>query len=93
MVRARLDLSRIRVASKLYELEKGAEAESLGDLAPDYLPTIPVDPFAGDGVSYRRADGRYYSVGPDGVDDGGAVTYDPANGTASAGDIFLPPGV
>lgn len=44
-----------------------------------------MDPFPGQ--PFREKDGVRYSVGPDYVDDGMAVEYDPTNGTISAGDI------
>lgn len=54
---------------------------SLEELAPRYMPEIPLDPFDGKPLRYRAAssaEGRplLYSIGADGVDDGGvpAVT-------------------
>jgi hypothetical protein len=50
---------------------------SLVDLVPDYLHTVPIDPFspAGHGFSYKAdapAGPIIYSVGEDGIDDGGS---------------------
>jgi hypothetical protein len=47
----------------------------------------PIDPFSGRHM--KKHDGVYYSVGPDGKDDKGEITYDPTNGTFSRGDICL----
>lgn len=44
-----------------------------------------VDPFSG--TPLREAKGHLYSVGPDQVDQGMALIYDPTNGTFSEGDI------
>jgi hypothetical protein len=47
--------------------------DSLSALVPAYLPSVPVDPFDGQPLRYaRRVEGYVvYSIGPDGVDDGG----------------------
>ncbi len=46
-----------------------------------------LDPF--DGMPLRVANNMIYSVGPDGVDDGGKKIYDQGNGVFSDGDITL----
>lgn len=52
---------------------------------------LPIDPFSG--VPLRAAEYdeglRLYSIGPDETDNGGAISYDPSNGTISPGDIVL----
>lgn len=53
---------------------KGDLPENLDALVPDYLATLPRDPFDGKPMKYHRInDGhaRIYSVGPDGTDDKG----------------------
>ncbi len=63
------------LAIRLYELDKGQMPETLDELVPEYLPAVPQDPFF-DGV---RPIGYLpnaelpvlYSVGFNGVDDGG----------------------
>ena len=40
-------------------------------------------------ATLREAPEHYYSIGPDRKDDGGALLYDPTNGTISRGDIWL----
>ena len=37
----------------------------------------------------RLKDGKVYSFGPDRVDNGRQILYDPSNGTTSAGDVYL----
>jgi hypothetical protein len=58
-----------------------------------WLPAgIPADPFAAaDPIRFREEGGDLlvWSVGPDKKDDRGAVTYDPTNGSTSAGDVLL----
>jgi hypothetical protein len=43
------------------------------DLVPEHLERLPDDPFSGKPLVYRLTDEgfRLYSVGPNGVDDGG----------------------
>lgn len=68
------------LALRAYRLDQGAYPGELSDLVPDYLDSIPQDPFAGDAPLRYRIDGdRYvlYSIGPDGVDDGGTAIFDP----------------
>ena len=63
------------LAIRLFELDHGGRPETLALLVPDYLPSVPIDPFAADGaeIGYVRESGRdrLYSVGRDGLDDGG----------------------
>ncbi len=57
----------------------------LEELVPDYLPSIPIDPFNENALGYCPVDGVFtvYSVGPDLDDDGGKVL----DSTTSDGDI------
>jgi hypothetical protein len=63
------------VAAERYRREHGAWPESLDKLAPGLLTEVPLDPFDGRPLRYRRtADGVVvYSVGENGKDDGGKV--------------------
>ena len=70
---ARLRLALVHLAAQGYMLAEGIPPTDLEALVPDYLPMIPDDPFA-DGtirLALRGDDFVIYSVGPDGVDDGG----------------------
>jgi hypothetical protein len=73
-------LAATALAIRLYEIDRGHRPHSLDELVPGYLPAIPTDPFCPDRtpIGYRPdADPPVlYSVGTDGVDDGGefAVT-------------------
>lgn len=52
---------------------------------------IPMDMFnANDAPVFLSEDATIaWSVGPDGVDDGGLIFYDPTNGISSRGDIIV----
>ncbi len=65
------------IALKRYQLQHGKYPEQLTDLAPQYLHEAPMDVMGGEPLRYKpRSDGGYllYSVGEDGVDDGGDPT-------------------
>lgn len=49
--------------------------DALTDLVPSYLPRVPLDPFDGAPLRYRRWDDGVviYSIGPDGEDNGGTL--------------------
>jgi hypothetical protein len=63
------------LAIQAYGLEHGSPPERLEQLIPEFLATLPIDPFDPEGGSFRyvRADREpnVYSVGPDGDDDNG----------------------
>jgi hypothetical protein len=70
---ALLRTASVGLALERHRLAKGAWPEKLTDIAPEFLPTAPVDPFDGKPLRYKKkADGVVvYSIGPDGTDDGG----------------------
>jgi hypothetical protein len=63
----------VALAAERYRLRHGDWPRTLADLVPDYLLAVPLDPFDGAPLRYRRSDGGavVYSVGEDGRDDGG----------------------
>ncbi|HTB83402.1 MAG TPA: hypothetical protein VK742_07105 [Candidatus Sulfotelmatobacter sp.] len=64
----------VAIALKRYQLKHGAWPQTLGELAPELFPTVPIDPYDGKPLRYHpNPDGTYllYCVGEDGVDDGG----------------------
>lgn len=91
-----LDLVRMACAARRCLLVSGRFPAAAADFAPLQPAGPPVDLFAGtqppplkwheDATSGELV---CHSVGPDGKDDRGAVSYDPTNGTLSAGDIAL----
>jgi hypothetical protein len=67
------------LAAERFRLATGLWPESLDELVPKYLNEVPVDPFTGKPLRFKRlADGLViYSVGTDGVDDGGDIRLHP----------------
>jgi len=70
---ARLATASCGLAVQRYRLAHGALPEALRELVPMYLPDVPLDPFDGKPLRYKRLERGYviYSAGPDGTDDGG----------------------
>ncbi len=65
----------VALACERYRLATGAWPKFLDDLQPAFLKEIPPDPYTGQALLFRQLpDGVViYSVGVNGVDDGGAV--------------------
>ena len=64
----------VSLALQAYKADHAAYPNSLSQLVPAYLKSVPDDPFANAGpLRYHRTGSTYilYSVGPDGKDDGG----------------------
>lgn len=70
---AQLRAARSAVAIERYRLAHNRLPESITDLIPAHLETVPTDPFDGRPLRYRKRNPGYvvYSVGPDGTDNGG----------------------
>jgi hypothetical protein len=71
--RAELRCAAVMVAVERYRRATNRWPDALIDLVPAYLPSVPLDPFAGTPLHYRRLDDGVviYSFGPDGKDNGG----------------------
>jgi len=71
---ARIDLTQVALALALYRAEHGSYPESLEDLIPGQLDTIPKDTFGGGPLKYERRGEGYllYAVGKYGIDNGGS---------------------
>jgi hypothetical protein len=72
-------LLEVQLALRSYKLTNGKYPESLQQLTPACIPSVPIDPFgANSELKYRLNGTGYvlYSVGPDTVDNGGAPTQD-----------------
>ncbi len=67
------------VAAERFRMAKGRWPKELAELVPTYLETIPLDPFDGQPLRLKRSDGTFvvYSVGIDGIDDGGQLDDKP----------------
>lgn len=70
---ARREMTRLHLAIAAYRADHKQFPAKLTDLAPKYLPQVPSDLFSGKSFIYKpnERDYQLYSVGPDGVDDGG----------------------
>jgi hypothetical protein len=70
--------ARTGLACKIYKNQNGRYPADLGALVPGILPEVPIDPFTGKPLVYRlEGDGFIvYSLGSNGKDDGGRMTYE-----------------
>ena len=58
--------AKVGVAAELYRRKTGRRPESLGVLVPEFLPSVPVDPFDhGAPLKYDAERGIVWTVGPD----------------------------
>ena len=69
--------SRTGLACRLYKSRTGSYPERLDALVPGILSEVPIDPFTGQPLVYRRAGEGFivYSLGSNEKDDGGRSTY------------------
>ena len=74
----RLELMRLAAALSVFRAENGHYPEKLDDLVPQFIASLPIDIFSEKPPIYRADDDRagclLYSVGQNGVDDGGTDT-------------------
>ncbi len=70
---AHLWLARTATAIERYRLAAGKIPDRLDDLVPKYIEQVPIDPFDGQPIRYRRTEPGYvlWSVTDDGKDNGG----------------------
>ncbi len=87
--RAMLSGTAIAIALRIYRLERGNYPASLDPLVPEYLGSLPVDPFTGKPFHYEQAgdDFRLYSYYYNQIDDYGA----PISGLNGDIVVHLPP--
>ncbi len=71
----------VALAAESYRRDNKAWPETIDKLCPKYLATVPLDPFDGMSLRYRRLqDGvMIYSVGSDAVDNGGNLDREHPN--------------
>jgi hypothetical protein len=69
--------SRTGLACRLYKSRTGKYPENLDELVPGILKEVPIDPFTGKPLVYRREGEGFivYSLGSNEKDDGGRSTY------------------
>ena len=77
-------LLRVGVAVAWFEARQGRLPGKLEDLVPQYLSQVPVCPLNGQPLRYK--DGKIWSLGKNGVDDGGTPGQDDAF-DAEDGDV------
>ena len=70
---ARLGAAEIGIANRIYKKKYGDYVDSLSQLTPKILPSLPLDPFSGENYIYKKKDKGFivYSVGENLKDDGG----------------------
>lgn len=72
---ARRRMAAIALAIRLYEIDHGRRPQGLAALVPEYLAELPLDPFTSPPAPFHYVpDGHWpalYSVGQNGMDDGG----------------------
>jgi hypothetical protein len=70
---ARLRAAQVAVAVERFRVTIGRIPTALSELVPQFLASVPVDPFDGNPVRYRQLQKGYvvYSIGADGRDDHG----------------------
>ena len=78
----------VAIALQGYHADHKRYPDTLQQLVPEYLPALPADPFATNG-SFRYhldAGDQYtmYSIGPNGIDDGGRVIDNPSKSTKTS---------
>lgn len=70
---SKLRAAQAALAVQRYRLKNGKLPDSLSNFVPEFLETIPLDPFDGKELRYKKLDSGFvtYSVDQDLIDDGG----------------------
>lgn len=79
---ARLRCARTALAVEQYRLKVAELPPSLSALVPEYLSAVPLDPFDGAPLRFKKLANGYvvYSIGQNGKDDGGTEKVPPPQG-------------
>jgi hypothetical protein len=87
---AHVRLLTAELAVRCYQSEQGRVPTGLEQLVPKYLQRVPSDPFSVRPMLYRPQGTNWllYSVGEDGVDDGGKPVGRTALPSVTKGDLF-----
>jgi hypothetical protein len=74
---AMFETARVGIACKIYKNIYGDFPENLAELSPEILEEVPVDPFTGHPLIYRKQESgiMIYSIGSNLKDDGGNGTW------------------
>jgi len=70
---AQIAVARVGLGLKMFKRGHAAYPETPGKLVPEFLDAVPLDPFTGKALIYRKAEAGFvlYSLGPDLQDDNG----------------------
>ena len=76
-----VDQMRLACAIELFRHQHGHPPESLAELAPNFIPTVPSDPLTGQPYLYTHTGNDYtlYSLGANGTDEGGLIVWKEGN--------------
>lgn len=87
---AHVRLLATELALRCYQSEQGHVPTGLEQLVPKYLQRVPSDPFGSQPLVYRPQGTTWllYSIGEDGLDDGGKRVGRSVSGTVTLGDVF-----
>lgn len=82
----------VAIACERYRLANGVWPKSLAELQPSFIQELPLDPYTGKPLFFQvLPDGIVvYSVGINGIDDGGDVLYMPATPKDRGAKLFNP---
>ena len=89
--RAQREVVKGMLAIQGFRSKYGRLPKKLEDVAPEFLPKTPIDPYTGKPLAYKLTPDGYllYSFGPDQDDDGGApLKRDETSGDLPAGKLF-----
>lgn len=88
---AQLRAAQTAIAVERYRLANSRLPENIGDLVPTFLEAVLTDPFDGLPLRYRKRNPGYvvYSVGPNGMDNGGAERRPTPQGASSYDLTFI----
>jgi len=84
---ARRRVARVAVTAARYQAEQRGLPEGLEELTPDFIAAVPIDPFDGKPLKFKRTKRglTIYSIGPDMIDDNGT----PFDEETKKGDIIF----
>ena len=72
-LQANVELLRLQIALRRYELKYGQLPDQLQSLVPKFIPALPNDPMDDRPFRYSKTDDKLWSVGDDGIDNGGKI--------------------
>jgi len=89
MVKALFDILCLQIANRIAEIETGGKTDDLNEFTGKFSNEPRLDPFTSEALLWDTSAETFYSVGPDEMDDGNLLRYNPTNGIISVGDISL----